>query len=127
MKSEAIVSAIQQIRDSMVKSNAINNPYLLSERMVELAQLNHMLAEYVADTRLTAKTTLADRWDDYKSTGLSSSAALAKAKSHPDVLRAEKQADIIDNTVKQTDRLISACQSHVKVKMSELAQQNLNQ
>lgn len=125
MRAEDILKAIASTRDRIIKEHALNNPYLLSERMAELALFNHMLSDIVAEVRLEAKSKQAEIYATLKEEGNSSNQAMILSKINPDVLAADFTSERIDNTLKQTTNLITACQSHIKAKLNEIAQQSV--
>lgn len=119
-----VIQAIGRVRNEMVKQNAIDNPVVLSELMMKLAQLCHLVADSLADSILTARQLRAQKFYEFKKE-VSANQAEILTRFDPEIIQAEADANKLELAVKSTNNLISVCQSHLRVKLNELSQTGL--
>lgn len=124
MNLQKIIEKIAAIRNQMVQRNAVENPVVLSELMVTLAQLNHLLGDQLADAMLNYRQLKAQKYHEFRKENSANQAEIM-TRFDPDCLQAEGEANKIELAVKSTNNLISVCQSHLKIKMAQLSQSGL--
>lgn len=123
MELSAILKGINQKRNEMIKRNAKNSPPVMNDIMLELTQLYHLLGERIADEWLAMKQFRANKFHEFRESGMSSSAAEAEVKMDLECI--EKEADYrrLEAIDKRTSMLITSSQSHLKHKAAEIRDQ----
>src|SRR5258708_3082527 len=124
MELDKIIEKIGEVRNQMVRQNAIENPVVLSELMMMLAQLCHLLGDNLADSVLAAKQLKAQKLQEFRKEGNGKQGEIM-TRFDSDVIKAEGEASKLELAVKSTNNLISASQSHIKVKLAEASQSGL--
>jgi hypothetical protein len=126
MDLSQVITKIAEIRNEMILQNAIANPVVMSELMVKLAQLSHLLGDNLAEAILKAKQTKAIKYQELiKDPKISRNQAEIMLKYDFESIELESQASKLELAVKSTNSLISACQSHIKVKLAQSGQSPL--
>lgn len=123
MELLTILKGISDKRNEMVKRNAKDNPAVMNDIMLELAQLYHFLGEAMADKWLEFRQFKAQKFHAYRNEGKSSSAAETEVSMDQEVLVKEADYRRLSNIDKRTSLLISACQTHLRHKAEEARQQ----